>query len=83
MFFGATAFSSAPFASEFSQDVRILVDGKQINVAIGDVTVNLRQIVHVNGSAFRLASSTADVITWNLIPPNANQIWIPIDPDNP
>lgn len=81
MFFGAQSFSAAPFASEFIGNVTVIVNGKQINVAIGSVEADI--VIRVIGNQINLATNTIDVISWNPIPPGANQIWIPIDPDNP
>jgi hypothetical protein len=104
MLFGAVPFAAAPFADPGGVSVQVVLNGQQLNFAIGDVvikgvvvlpdgervnlatgnvTIKLGKTVLVTGEELALASSTADVITWNLIPPNANQIWIPIDPDNP
>jgi hypothetical protein len=83
MFFGATSFAAAPFAGVGITNVVVNATGNRINVAIGNTNVGLITTVPVSGNQFNLASNTPDVITWNLIPPGANQIWIPIDPDNP
>ena len=105
MLFGAVPFAAAPFADPGGVSVQVVLNGQQLNFAIGDVVITgesvilpsgqrvnlatgnvvikLGKTVLVTGEELALASSTADVITWNVIPPNANQIWIPIDPDNP
>ena len=83
MFFGAQSFSSAPFASEFIGNVTVLVNGKQINVAIGNVVVDTTVRVNITGQRFNLALGDPFVITWNSINPGATGVWIPIDPDNP
>ena len=79
MFFGATSFSSAPFASEFVQNATILANGNQLNISIGNTTIVIT--VSVTGNRFNLANNPVSVISWNPIPPNVNQIWVPIDPD--
>ena len=83
MFFGATSFAAAPFAGVGVVNITVQPNGNRINVAVGDTNVLPRQTVTVNGTQLNLATTAGDVIVWNLIPPNANQIWIPIDPDNP
>ena len=83
MLFGAQAFSSAPFSSQYIQNATILANGNQINIAIGNVTTNIVEIVPVTGNQINLATNTIDVISWNPIIPGATGIWIPIDPDNP
>jgi len=81
MFFGAQSFSSAPFASETIQNVTILATGERINISIGSIEVDV--VIPIIGNQISLATGDAFVVSWNPIPPGANQIWIPIDPDNP
>ena len=83
MFFGAQSFSSATFASEFVGNVTILANGNQVNITIGNTTINIVTVAQVTGNKFNLANNTVDVISWNPIIPGATGIWIPIDPDNP
>ena len=83
MLFGAQAFSSAPFSSQYVQDSTILLTGNQLNFSIGNTTVSIVKVVPVTGNQINLANSTVSVISWNPIPPGVNQIWVPIDPDNP
>jgi hypothetical protein len=83
MLFGAQAFSSAPFSSQYIQNATILANGNQINIAIGYVTTNIVTQVPVTGNQINLATNTIDVINWNPIIPGATGVWIPIDPDNP
>jgi hypothetical protein len=83
MLFGAQAFSSAPFSSQYIQNATILANGNQINIAIGNVTTNIVTQVPVTGNQINLATNTIDVINWNPIIPGATGVWIPIDPDNP
>ena len=83
MLFGAQAFSSAPFSSQYIQNATILANGNQINIAIGNVTTNIVTQVPVTGNQINLATNTIDVISWNPIIPGATGVWIPIDPDNP
>jgi hypothetical protein len=83
MFFGAQSFSAAPFSSEFAGNVTVLANGNQLNISIGNTTINIVTTVPVTGNKFNLATNTVDVINWNQIIPGATGIWIPIDPDNP
>ena len=61
----------------------VLPSGQRVDLATGNVTVKLGKTVVVTGEELALATNTIDVISWNPIPPGANQIWVPIDPDNP
>ena len=83
MFFGATSFAATPFAGVGITNIVVNATGTQINVAIGNTTINLVTTVPVTGNKFNLATNTIDVISWNPIIPGATGIWIPIDPDNP
>ena len=83
MLFGAQAFSSAPFSSQFVQDSSILLTGNRLNFSIGNTTVNIVVSVPVTGNQINLATSTVDVISWNPIVPGATGTWTPIDPLNP
>ena len=83
MLFGAQAFSSAAFSSQYVQDSTILLTGNQLNFSIGNTTVSIVKVVPVTGNQINLATNTIDVISWNPIIPGATGVWIPIDPDNP
>lgn len=83
MFFGATSFASAPFASEYIQNSSVLLTGNRLNITIGNATVAIVEVVSVTGNRFNLASDPVSVVSWNPIPPGVSQIWIPIDPNNP
>ena len=83
MLFGSTSFSATPFSSQYVQNVAILANGNQINITIGNVTTNIVTQVPVTGNKFNLATNPVSVISWNPIPPGVNQVWVPIDPDNP
>ena len=83
MFFGATSFSATTFAGVGIQNVTVLVNGKRVNVAIGNTNVELLTNVPVTGNQINLATGTASVISWNPIVPGATGTWVPIDPDNP
>ena len=83
MLFGAQAFSSTPFSSQFVQDSSILLTGNRLNFSIGNTTVNIVVSVPVTGNQINLATSTVDVISWIPIDPGATGTWTPIDPFNP
>lgn len=83
MFFGATPFASTTFAGVGIQNVTVLVNGKQVNVAIGNTTVDLVTRVPITGQQLNLATGTVSVISWIPIDPNATGTWVPIDPLNP
>jgi len=83
MFFGATSFSSTPFAGVGITNVVVNATGNRINIAVGNTNVNIVTTVPVTGQRFNLATNPVTVISWNPINPGVGQIWIPIDPDNP
>ena len=81
MFFGATPFASTTFAGVGIQNVTVLVNGKRLNIAIGNADADTGE--NVTGNRFNLAIGTISVVSWNPIDPNAGQTWVPIDPLNP
>ena len=81
MFFGATPFASTTFSGVGIQNVTVLVNGKRVNIAVGNSEVDFE--VNVTGKRFNLAIGTISVVSWNPIDPNAGQTWVPIDPLNP
>ena len=81
MLFGATPFASTTFAGVGIQNITVLANGNRLNITIGNTTINLVTKVSVTGQQFNLATNPVSVISWNPIPPNVNQIWVPIDPD--
>ncbi len=81
MFFGGTSFSATTFAGVGIQNVVVLVNGKRVNIAIGNAEVDFG--VNPTGSRINLANGTVNVVSWNDIDPNATGSWVPIDPLNP
>jgi hypothetical protein len=81
MFFGGTSFSATTFAGVGIQNVVVLVNGKRVNIAVGNVEVDFG--VNPTGSRINLANGTVNVVSWNDIDPNATGTWVPIDPLNP
>jgi len=81
---GSTTITNSAFSGTVViGKARVLPGGSEIELTIGNVTVRLPATVLVSGNQINLATNTIDVISWNPIPPGANQIWVPIDPDNP
>lgn len=66
-----------------SASARILPNGSEVEITIGNVTIRVNKNVLVSGAQINLATNTIDVISWNPIIPGATGVWIPIDPDNP
>lgn len=81
MFFGATPFASTTFAGVGIQNVTVLVNGKRVNITIGNANASTGE--DVTGNRFNLALGSVSVVSWNPIDPNAGQTWVPIDPLNP
>jgi len=81
MFFGATPFASTTFAGVGIQNVTVLVNGKRVNITIGNANASTGE--EVTGNRFNLALGSVSVVSWNPIDPNAGQTWVEIDPLNP
>tara|TARA_B100000683_G_scaffold251018_1_gene266622 strand:- start:223 stop:468 length:246 start_codon:yes stop_codon:yes gene_type:complete len=81
MFFGATPFASTTFAGVGIQNVTVLVNGKRVNITIGNANASTGE--DVTGNRFNLALGSVSVVSWNPIDPNAGQTWVEIDPLNP
>tara|TARA_B100001079_G_C15976607_1_gene325705 strand:+ start:147 stop:392 length:246 start_codon:yes stop_codon:yes gene_type:complete len=81
MFFGATPFASTTFAGVGIQNVTVLINGKRVNITVGNADVRFG--VQTTGNRFNLANGTVNVVSWNDIDPNATGVWVPIDPLNP
>ena len=81
MFFGATPFASTTFAGVGIQNVTVLVNGKRVNIAVGNAEADSG--VNVTGNRFNLALGSVSVVSWNPIDPNATGTWVPIAPLNP
>ncbi len=81
MLFGATPFASTTFAGVGIQNVVVLVNGKRVNINVGNTAVSFG--VTPTGNRFNLATGSVSVISWNPIDPNATGVWVPIDPLNP
>jgi len=81
---GSTTITNSAFSGTVViGKARILPNGSEVEITIGNVTIIVNKNVLLTGTQINLATNTIDVISWNPIPPGANQIWVPIDPDNP
>ena len=60
----------------------VAVTGSAVTVAMGTVTFTISGSVSPTGSAVTVSTGAADVnvITWNVIDPDASQTWTNIDP---
>jgi len=60
----------------------VAVTGSAVTVASGAVTFTISGSVSPTGSAVTISTGAADVnvITWNVIDPDASQTWTNIDP---
>jgi len=63
-------------------DAVIAVTGSAVTVSSGSVTFTISGSVSPTGSAVTISTGAADVnvITWNVIDPDASQTWTNIDP---
>jgi len=83
MFFGTTTFAQAPFSDVGSSIVSpiVILSGNGLNISIGSIATLPDQLIGVTGQQFSVATNPVSVITWTPVPPGANQVWVPIDPD--
>lgn len=83
MFFGTTTFAQAPFSDVGSSIVSpiVILSGNRLNISIGNITTLPEQLIGATGQQFSVATNPVSVITWTPVPPGANQVWVPIDPD--
>jgi len=60
----------------------VAVTGSGVTVSMGTVTFTMSGSVSPTGSAVTVSTGAADVnvITWNVIDPDATQTWTNIDP---
>ena len=81
MLLGAPPFASTTFAGVGIQNVVVLVNGKRVNINVGNTAVSFG--VTPTSNRFNLATGSVSVIGWSEIDPNATGTWVPIDPLNP
>ena len=62
MFFGATSFSASPFASPGGVSVQVLLNGVQMNFAIGNVVIEGKSLVLPTGQRVDLATGNVQVV---------------------
>ena len=83
MFFGTTTFAQTTFSDIGSSTVSptVIVSGNRLNISIGNIATIPNQLIVPTGVQFNVATNPVSVITWTPVPPGANQVWVPIDPD--
>ena len=62
MFFGATSFGASPFASPGGVSVQVLLNGVQMNFAIGNVIIEGKSLVLPTGQRVNLATGNVQVV---------------------
>ena len=78
MLFGATPFASTTFAGVGIQNVVVLVNGKRVNINVGNTAVSFG--VTPTSNRFNLATGSVSVISWSEIDPNVSNTWTEIKP---
>ena len=81
---GLSAFAETTFGATalVDVDVTVIVTGSGVTVSMGTCTYTISGSVAVTGSGITVSTGAADVnvITWNVIDPDATQTWTNIDP---
>ena len=62
MLFGATPFSNSPFADPGGISVQVLLNGQQLNFAIGNVVIEGKSLVLPTGERVNLATGNVQVV---------------------
>jgi lipopolysaccharide assembly outer membrane protein LptD (OstA) len=62
MFFGATSFGASPFASPGGVSVQVLLNGVQMNFAIGNVVIEGKSLVLPTGQRVNLSTGNVQVV---------------------
>jgi len=62
MFFGGTSFAASPFASPGGVSVQVLLNGQQLNFAVGNVVIEGKSIVLPTGQRVDLATGNVQVV---------------------
>ena len=62
MFFGATSFGASPFASPGGVSVQVLLNGVQMNFAIGNVVIEGKSLVLPTGERVNLSTGNVQVV---------------------
>jgi hypothetical protein len=81
---GLSAFAETTFGATALVDISVsfTVTGSGVTTASGTPTYTISTTVSPTGSAVTVSTGAADVnvITWNVIDPDASQTWTNIDP---
>jgi len=62
MFFGGTSFAASPFASPGGVSVQVLLNGQQLNFAVGNVVIEGKSIVLPTGERIDVATGNVQVV---------------------
>ena len=62
MLFGATPFSNSPFADPGGVSVQVLLNGQQLNFAVGNVVIEGKSIVLPTGERVDVATGNVQVV---------------------
>jgi len=62
MLFGATPFSNSPFADPGGISVQVLLNGQQLNFAVGNVVIEGKSLVLPKGERVNLATGNVQVV---------------------
>lgn len=63
-----------------SAAAQVSTSGNALTVATGSVTVSAAALVNPTKTALTVSIGEQGIITWNDVDPNANQVWVPINP---
>ena len=81
---GLSAFAETTFGATALVDVTVIVivTGSAVTTSSGTPTYTISGLVIPTGSGLTVSTGAADVnvITWNVIDPDASQTWTNIDP---
>ena len=67
MLFGATPFSNSPFADPGGISVQVVLNGQQLNFAIGNVQIAGENLVLPTGERVNLATGSVQVVLGNTV----------------
>ena len=92
MLFGATTFSQSAFADPGGLSVQVVLNGQQMNFAIGNVQISGENLVLPTGERVNLATGNVQVVLGNTVVLTGIELalatdtidvinWNPIDPN--
>jgi lipopolysaccharide assembly outer membrane protein LptD (OstA) len=92
MLFGATPFSNSPFADPGGISVQVLLNGQQLNFAVGNVVIEGKSLVLPTGERVNLATGNVQVVLGQTVLVTGEELalatdlvdvinWNPIDPN--